>query len=131
VEYQLQELLLAAEFARDYATYKTTLLLPEVPTTVQGFYVMGSYQVRPWFTPGLYYSVLFPNIEQPIRKRSTYQHDVAMTLRYDLTPNWLVKLEGHYMHGTAALTSALNGNQPLDDLSKNWGVFLLKTTGYF
>jgi len=131
VEYQAQDLLLAAELAREYANYKTTLLAPEVRTTIEGFYVMGSYQVRPWFTPGLYYSVLLPNIEQPIRKRSTYQHDVAMTLRYDLTPNWLVKLEGHYMHGTAALTSALNGNQPLDDLSKNWGVFLLKTTGYF
>jgi hypothetical protein len=35
------------------------------------------------------------------------------------------------MHGTAGLKSALNGNQPLDSLSQDWGVFLLKTTGYF
>jgi hypothetical protein len=130
-EYQLHDLLLAAELGRDYVHYKTTLLSPEITATSEGFYLMGSYQVRPWFTPGLYYAAQFPNIEQPIKKRSTYQHDVAMTLRYDLTPNWLLKLEGHYMHGTAGLSSALNDNRPLDELSKNWGVFLLKTTGYF
>jgi hypothetical protein len=62
---------------------------------------------------------------------SAYQHDVAVTLRYDITPNWLVKLEGPYMHGTAALTAALNGNRPLDSLDEDWGVFLVKTTGYF
>jgi hypothetical protein len=56
---------------------------------------------------------------------------VALTLRYDITPHWLVKLEGHYMHGTAGLKSALNGNRPLDTLSENWGVFLVKTTAYF
>lgn len=130
-EYQLHELTLAAEVGRDYARYKTTLVMPEIKATSEGMYLMGSYQVRPWFTPGVYYSLLLPNIREPIEKRSTYQHDVAMTLRYDLTANWLVKLEGHYMHGTAGLTSALNGNRPLDELSKDWGVFLLKTTGYF
>jgi len=131
VEYQTHALMLSAEVGRDYASYRTTLRMPDVNVTREGMYLMGSYQVAPWFTPGVYYSVLLPNIRQPIEKRSTYQHDVALTLRYDLTPNWLLKLEGHYMHGTAGLSSALNGNRPLDELTKNWGVFLLKTTGYF
>ena len=30
------------------------------------------------------------------------QHDVAATLRFDINSHWLVKLEGHYMTGTAA-----------------------------
>ena len=130
-EYQVHELTLAAEVGRDYLRYKTTLLMPEFKATREGMYLMGSYQVAPWFTPGLYYSLLFPNVREKIEKRSDYQHDVAMTLRYDLTPNWLVKLEGHYIHGTAGLSSALNDNRPLAELSTNWGVFLLKTTGYF
>ncbi len=130
-EYQVHDLTLAAEVGRNYLSYKTNLLVPEFKATSEGMYLMGSYQVAPWFTPGLYYSLLFPNIREKIEKRSSYQHDVALTLRYDLTPNWLVKLEGHYMHGTGGLNSALNGNRPLDELSKNWGVFLLKTTGYF
>lgn len=131
VEYQRQGLMLAAEVGRNHYRTKLSLLVPDTLMTSQGLYLMGSYQVAPWFTPGLYYSLLLPNVREEIDKRSTYQHDVAMTLRYDLTPNWLLKLEGHYMSGTAGLTSALNDNRKLDELSKNWGVFLVKTTGYF
>jgi hypothetical protein len=131
IEYQVRGLTLAAEYGRDYIHYKTTLATPAVDATSQGYYAMASYQVTPWFTPGLYYSALFPNVHAPTHPRSTYQHDVAATLRYDVTPNWLVKLEGHYMHGTAGLTTALNGNKPLDSLPENWVVFLLKTTAYF
>jgi hypothetical protein len=130
-EYQAQRFSIAAEYGRNFINYRTTLLTPEVQTTREGYYVMASYQVAHWFTPGLYYSAFFPKVEAPVKKRSTYQHDVAATLRYDLMPNWLLKLEGHFMHGTAGLRSDLNGNQPLDSLSKNWGVFLVKTTAYF
>jgi hypothetical protein len=125
----VDRLSLAAEFGRNFASYKTNLLMPEVKVQTQGAYVMGSYQVKPWFTPGLYYSAYFPDVDH-IKKRSTYQHDVAATLRFDITPNWLVKAEGHYMHGTAALRAELN-DKPRDELTKNWGVFLLKTTAYF
>lgn len=129
VEYQVERLSLAAEFGRNFGSYQTTLVMPDVKVKTQGAYVMGSYQVRPWFTPGLYYSAYFPDVDH-IKKRSTYQHDVAATLRFDITPNWLVKAEGHYMHGTAALRPELNGTAR-DKLTKDWGVFLLKTTAYF
>ena len=137
VEYQWQRLWLAAEYTRSYLEYETNLLLAQTKVVNQGGYLLASFQVTPWFTPGVYYSAHFPNFkaERPAgtdqSPRSSYQHDVALTLRYDITPNWLVKLEGHYMHGTAGLKSALNGNRPLDSLSENWGVFLVKTTAYF
>jgi len=131
-EYQWQGLLLAAEYGRQYLKYETNLLLPQTDIVNQNGYIMASYQVTPWFTPGLYYSALFPNIDADGPKtRASYQHDVALTLRYDITPNWLAKVEGHFMHGTAGLRSALNDNRPLTDLEENWGVFLVKTTGYF
>ena len=129
-EYQIERLSLAAEFGRTYLNYTTNLVGAEIKSIRQGAYVMGSYQVKPWFTPGLYYSAYFPDVDH-IKKRSTYQHDVAATLRFDVTPNWLVKAEGHFMHGTAGLRSDLNDRQKLDSLTKNWGVFLLKTTAYF
>lgn len=137
VEYQREKLWLAAEYGRTYVRYRTNLLSPRVKIVNEGGYAMASYQVESWFTPGLYYSVFLPDIHEgatpggPPRGRAAYQHDVAATLRYDLTANWLVKLEGHYMHGTAGLSSALNDNRPLGSLSKDWGVFLVKTTGYF
>jgi hypothetical protein len=137
LEYQWQRLWLASEYTRSYVEYETNLLLPQTKVVNQGGYLMAAFQVTPWFTPGVYYSATFPNFraKRPTgtdpNPRSSYQHDVALTLRYDITPHWLVKLEGHYMHGTAALNRALNGNRPLDTLSENWGVFLVKTTAYF
>jgi hypothetical protein len=137
LEYLHEHLSLAAEYTRAYAKYETNLVLPQNRAIKEGGYVMGSYQLTRWLTPGLYYSVLFPNIKTPlpagreIHSRSYYQHDVALSFRCDLTPNWLVKLEGHYMHGTGGLTTALNESRPLDSLAKNWGVLMVKTTGYF
>jgi predicted porin len=137
VEYQREHLALAAEYTRWYVKYETNLLLPQTKIVKEGGYLMASYQVTPWFTPGVYYSALFPNTNAKYpagadqHPRSSFQHDVAATLRYDITANWLVKLEGHYMHGTAGLSSALNQMQPLDSLEKDWGVLLVKTTGYF
>jgi len=109
------------------------------------FYLMSSYRVTSWFTPGLYYSVLFANADDRTGKeptygsapgspplgRGAYQHDVALTLRYDLNQYWLLKVEGHAMHGTAGLQSSLNNNLPLSALTRDWGVLLLKTTAYF
>jgi hypothetical protein len=137
VEYQREGLLLAAEYARTYVRYETNLLLPQTKVVAQGGYLLASYQLAPWFTPGLYYSAFFPDIHA-VRPpgteqspRSSYQHDIALSTRYDITPNWLLKLEAHYMHGTAGLQSALNGGQSRDELTEDWGVFLAKTTGYF
>jgi hypothetical protein len=60
-----------------------------------------------------------------------YQRDVALTLRFDMNAHWLFKVEGHFMHGTAALSPALNGGAAVDTLEKVWGLLLLKTTAYF
>lgn len=135
VEYQHGKWWLAAEYGRNYVRYETNLVLPRRKVVNEGGYVMASYQVASWFTPGLYYSAAFRDIHaEPAAGtdgRGTFQHDVAATFRYDITPNWLVKLEGHYMHGTAGLQSQLNGNKPLAQLDEDWGVFLAKTTAYF
>lgn len=135
VEYQHERLWLAAEYGRSYLAYRTNLVLPRNKVINEGGYLMASYQVAPWFTPGVYYSAAFRDIKAKppagTDTRGTYQHDVAVTLRYDLTPNWLLKLEGHYMHGTGGLQSQLNDNKPINTLPKNWGVFVAKTTAYF
>ncbi|HYQ46783.1 MAG TPA: hypothetical protein VER11_32660 [Polyangiaceae bacterium] len=146
VEYSAHDLLLASEFSRWWVSLNSTVPSFSVPETVSDrFYVMSAYHVTPWFTPGLYYSVMFPNVDDRKGKnppygtppgtaplgRGAYQHDLALTLRYDLNSYWLLKLEGHYMHGTAGLSSALNDNRPLSSLTEDWGVFLVKTTAYF
>ncbi|HKO53723.1 MAG TPA: hypothetical protein VJV79_38705 [Polyangiaceae bacterium] len=145
IEYSAHNLLLASEYSRWQVALKSPVPLYSVPEQVsERFYLMAAYHVTSWFTPGVYYSVLFSDVdnrsgEKPPASvlpasplgRGAQQHDLALTLRYDLNQYWLLKLEGHYMHGTAGLSSALNDNRPLSSLTNDWGVFLVKTTAYF
>lgn len=131
LQYQGEHLLLAAEYGRSYLDSDSNLLVPRTRSVAEGYYVMASYRVTPWFAPGVYYSEGYPNLNQLTGSYADYQRDLALTFRYDLHSNWLLKLEGHYMQGTAGLDPALNDDQALDTLSKNWGVLLLKTTAYF
>jgi hypothetical protein len=132
IEYAGPKLLLAAEYGRWHVKIED-----EVPTVVptskvvsERLYAMAAYRVMPWFTPGVYYSLFYNDVEKR-KGRENFQHDGAATLRFDINPHWLVKLEGHYMRGTADLTSDLNSNQPKANLDKLWKVFLIKTTVYF
>lgn len=131
LEYQVDNLSIATEYSRWIGRFKSQapLLLP--PHVVnERFYGMVSYRVTPWFTPGAYYSGYYPNVKER-HGRSAYQHDVALSFRFDLNEHWLLKAEGHWMNGTAALEPSLNDNKERNQLEKDWALFLLKTTAYF
>ena len=132
IEYAAHDLSLSAEYLREWVEVESSLpeVYPESETTAEGFYLMASYHVTSWFTPGAYYSLSYPNVEDR-NGRDAYQHDVALSLRYDLTDHWLLKLEGHYMSGTATLDPALNDDTPRSELARDWSAFFAKTTAYF
>ena len=132
LEYSLSELTLSAEYSRWFGGFSSAApaLFP-AEVVNERTYAMLTYRVNSWFTPGIYYSLYYPNVDQRSEKQD-YQHDAALTLRYDLTANWIFKVEGHFMHGTAALDNrALNDGKEAKDLVEDWGLLLLKTTAYF
>lgn len=129
-EYQWRELSFATEYVHAYVDSETSLLTPTVQSESDGFYAMASYRVRPWFTPGVYYSRARSDFTHRSGK-AEYQNDVALTLRYDLHAHWLLKLEGHYMHGTGALSPELNDGKPREAMEEDWAALLIKTTAYF
>jgi hypothetical protein len=132
-EYSAHDVLLAAEYSRWYVTDNSNnpTLFPNRPQVVsERAYGMAAYRESKWLQTGAYFSMLFPDVterEGPAGR----QNDLAATVRFDINPFWLVKLEGHYMFGTAGLVSSLNDNLPLTSLQEHWGVLLLKTTAYF
>ena len=132
VEYSIGDLLVAAEYGRWIGRLETSLpaAFPVTRNVNERGYLMVSYHVTPWFTPGAYYSVQYEDYRDR-KGREAYRHDAAATLRFDINRFWLVKLEGHYLHGTAGLNPQLNDDKPLKELRKNWSLFLLKTTAYF
>ena len=132
VEYNMHDLLLAVEYSRWRVRTESSnpSRFPEGLTFSERGYALASYRVNSWLQAGACYSLLFPNVS----RRGTLdgrQHDAALTLRFDINPFWLVKVEGHYMHGMAGLSSSLNGNQPLSSLRPDWAFFAVKTTAFF
>jgi hypothetical protein len=133
IEYAANRLLLAVEYSRWYADAESSepRLVPESDTIQERVYGMGAYRINSWFEPGLYYSLYFPDVEDRDSGRERSQHDLALTLRFDINDHWLVKLEGHYLRGTAALNAMLNDGTPPAELERQWALFLVKTTAYF
>jgi len=131
-EYVVREWLFAAEYSRWRVRTESSdpSVIPESQTTSERGYALATYRINSWLQAGGYYSLLFPNVDRRVGPGGR-QHDVALTLRFDVNSFWLVKVETHYMHGTAALTPSLNGNQPLSSLKPDWALFTVKTTAYF
>jgi hypothetical protein len=131
-EYAVRNLALTAEYGRGHTSQGTSnaMLQPPLSMTSEAAYGMVTYRAAPWFQPGAYYSVLFPDVHHR-EGRSNRQHDVALTLRFDIGDHWLVKLEGHYMAGTAGLANPLRVGPLPSNADRYWGAFLVKTTGYF
>lgn len=131
-EYAVHDLDLTAEYGRGHTNQGTSnpALQPPITTTSEAGYAMVTYRVSPWFHPGAYYSVGFPDVHNRHGKENR-QHDVALTLRFDITDNWLVKLEGHYMEGTAGLANPLRVGPLPTNAATDWAAFFAKVTGYF
>jgi hypothetical protein len=133
IEYAVHDLLLQAEFASSRAALGSDnqAVFPNRTVVSDAGYGLVAYRVRRWLQPGAYYSLAYYNrnlgAEQDDRN---VQHDLAATVRFDINNFWIVKLEGHFMHGT----ELINGGDimtPVLTNPVNWGVFLVKTTGYF
>lgn len=127
-EYSVDDLLLAAEYRRGYA--KVRLGSIEGSVMDEGAYAMLSWRLAEWFQPGAHYSLYFPDTKYR-NGRERQQHDLAGTLRFDIDPHSLLKLEGHYMVGTAGLSPELNDDRPIATLTRRWLAFFAKATMYF
>lgn len=132
IEYAFGNLQLATEYGRWHVRTKSSApdILPRTAVDSERAYVLAAYRLNDWFEPGAYYSMLFPNAKQRTGT-AAQEHDVALSLRFDINTHWLFKLEGHYMLGTADLDSSLNDGRALSDLTRTWGAFFAKTTAYF
>jgi hypothetical protein len=132
LEYTVRDLLFAAEYSRWRVRVESSdpSMFPDSLTFSERAYGLASYHLNSWLQAGAYYSVLFPNVSRRGGSAGR-QLDAALSLRFDINAYWLVKLEGHYMHGTAGLSPSLNGNRPLSALTPDWALFTVKTTAYF
>ena len=97
-------------------------LIPHTTLSQERFYLQASYRFSDLFEAATYYSVQYdpenrnsrgfvngaqseygPNDNIGLNSYSGWTKDLAVSLRFDINYNWLVKLEGHVVDGTAVL----------------------------
>jgi len=116
--------------------------------SAQGYYLSMAYRFTPWFELGTYYSVYFANredrdgedritrgLDNEGERYRGWLKDICLTTRFDLSENWIFKLEGHRMNGAAIMLGADNPqviNTDIDDrYTKEWFLLAGKVTYNF
>lgn len=104
----------------------------------ENWYAQGSYRLTNWFELGSYYSVHYEDKDDRDGKGydpeyAAWQKDVALSLRFDVSPNMIFKLEGHRMDGFASVFAQDNVDILADPsaLDQNWYMLVSKLSFVF
>ncbi len=129
VEYVWNDLTVISE----YTAIEIKADISDVSDTIdsEGYYSGASYRFLEWFELGGYYSEYYDEKDDKDGDRfdenkfQAWQKDSCLSLRFDINENWIAKLEGHKMDGTAQVTT--------DDVDKerDWSLYLVKFTYSF
>lgn len=93
-------------------------------STAETYYGMITYRFTDWLEVGSYYGELYPNKDdkdgdnflkhnQPAAK--AWLKDFAVFSRFDITDNWIFKIEAHYMDGLATVTYSSSDVNPSEE----------------
>ncbi|MCP4353193.1 MAG: hypothetical protein GY795_47690 [Desulfobacterales bacterium] len=141
-EYTRENLRVIAEYyelTSDYSLVLESLSmnLDEGTEHQQGYYGGVEYRFTDWLEMGLYYSEFYPDKYDKsgdykvsyykLPNHTAWIKDTCLSVRFDINLNWILKLEGHMMDGTAILHRTDN----LDGMDKDWFLFAAKVTFSF
>ncbi|NUO20008.1 hypothetical protein HUU59_11215 [bacterium] len=107
----------------------------------EGLYGMVNCRTNKWLTCGMYYGVYYARADDregefaKLRGWPDYvawEKDLALSTRFELNTNWMVKAEYHYIDGVALREGmAIHEGVVSGDLERYWHALLLKTTVHF
>jgi hypothetical protein len=96
--------------------------------TEQAWYFGAAYRFNKWFEAGSYYTEYYVSPVTSGVNSDESQKDLALSLRFDPKDWWVLKLEGHFIRGTALLQdNEANPNRNND----GWFMLAAKTTFSF
>lgn len=160
VEYQNGPFTFAAEYMGNRYEFKThafdgpgadkinAIASDTVDLETEGYYASVAYRFNDWFELGAYYSEYYADkddkdgdeneVPGSPREKAGYNDydawlkDTCITTRFDITDNWVFKLEGHMMNGAAILMKDINtGDDGKLDTEEDWYLLAAKVTFSF
>ena len=146
IEYARGNMLFAAEYMNNAYEMKlpVSARIPGVGGLIQkefdavGYYASFTYRFTDWLEMGTYYSEYYRDKDDKDgdkavasglvpagQEHAMWLKDICLSARFDLTPNWIFKLEGHVMDGGALMYSSDDNVTPSGaiDYEQDW--FLL------
>jgi hypothetical protein len=133
-QFSLEYLYKAWTFQAEYYTYNvnghnySTIIpggsAPGTTTRTEAWYVSAAYRFNKWLEVGAYYTEDYQDTDH-MDNSLQFQKDAALSFRFDIKDWWVVKAEGHYIHGTGLLADAKNNPVQNDN---GWFMLALKTT---
>lgn len=128
-----------------YTSHDTGFLLIDTPVDHFGEYVSLTYQMTSFLQAGLYYNEFYPyerdrNGDAPSRGIAPNYHWVknwAFSLKWDINPSWLLKLETQYADGTASVPREYNeftydaAGNVIDGAPRYWWLHAVKVSYNF
>ncbi|MBN2103190.1 hypothetical protein JW835_04030 [bacterium] len=129
-EYAIQNLTLTGEYHS--RIYRVHVNLPEngfmtdLSYQLIGYYGQATYRLTEWLEAGTYYS-FYDDVDSHIKGISDWyftQKDICGAIRFDITPNFLIKLEGHKINGVGLALACENPSER----TRNWNLFTVKSS---
>ena len=96
-------------------------------TAETAWYGSAAYRFNRWLEVGGYYTEFYTSAPVTTSSDSS-QKDLALSFRFDPKPWWVLKVEGHYIRGTALLDD--NAHNPVRN-GDGWFMVAVKTTFSF
>ncbi len=143
VEFTMENFLFVSEYKQTHADLDTfVVILPTYtyhrPEDVdqEGYYALISYRFNDWFEAGTYYEELWYDMEDKDAKEfeaswgydyGAWRKDWALSLRFDINMNWILKVESHTFDGTAYVIDKMNP----DGLKQHWNLYAIKLSYCF
>lgn len=134
VEYIFKNFIFSAENYRTKA--KNTIYIPGLAPfradndSKKSFYVNLTYRFSGWFEAGCYYSKYInsqiTSEDDFVSASENELEEFCISLRFDIHPNWLLKLEPHLMNGKFGVDPDSNGKK-----YKEWMFYSAKVSYAF
>lgn len=135
LEFQWNAFLFASEYALWQVPQRHPVLGGNFNT--DAWYVQGSYRLSDWFEVGSYYSMSYSDrddrdgSDRADADFNGYQKDIAVSLRFDIGSNMIVKVEPHFVEGTSSLYASENSNLGDPAEASHWRYLAVKTSFLF
>ena len=121
--------------ARDLAMYTQTSPNPlfTKPIDLYGYYFMLTYQVNDFLEVSAYRDEFFPDrynrdgkpLDFGLTRLQHWMKKTAVSVKIEINPNWIMKVEGQYIDGAANLL------YETDPLKRYWWLYAAKLTYNF